>query len=206
MIKYLAKFFSEKNHAQTLINGTLHMRPACYYHNLNIGQGDIYEACVFPGICIYKNENLPIYCLYSIHDSDISSNIVKIPKKCITDFSCQDGYIVLIDFLQFKQLLKTVWTNGKNIHFGSVCYQYPKLCGNNMFLYANNAQNLFIKNPYFSYQKEYRIVVEENILCTDSHTPMAINYHFPCTLENITNIFPIPTLPTIGEEYILSLN
>jgi len=64
MIKYLIKFVSQKGHADMLVAGKLFMRPASYYHKQELGQGDIFEACILPPMQMYYNADLPIYCLY----------------------------------------------------------------------------------------------------------------------------------------------
>ena len=56
MIKYLVKFLKDEAHADDLMNGTLFMRCAEYYHMLEEtkgpGQGDLREGSIFPGVAI----------------------------------------------------------------------------------------------------------------------------------------------------------
>ena len=62
-IKYLIKFVSKKNYAEDLVAGKLFMRPASYYHileqRMGAGQGDLGEAGIVDGICIYKHSHVP---------------------------------------------------------------------------------------------------------------------------------------------------
>ena len=59
MIKYLLKFVKEKEHARTLLDGALFMRPACYYHRLELGQGDTREAALSHKSCIFRHCTVP---------------------------------------------------------------------------------------------------------------------------------------------------
>lgn len=149
-IKYLAKFVSEESFANDLICGNLFMRPVWYFRELEkknriAGQGDMREGAVFVEekenqhyyMECFENSDVPIFCTYIIYDEDILDGRVYIPQKVITDFHCQDGYVVLIDYLPFQDALK-------------------------MFC-DETVDNLFYKSPYFRYQKEHRIVVGEYV-------------------------------------------
>lgn len=113
-IKYLAKFVSEESFANDLICGNLFMRPVWYFRELEkknriAGQGDMREGAVFVEekenqhyyMECFENSDVPIFCTYIIYDEDILDGRVYIPQKVITDFHCQDGYVVLIDYLPF---------------------------------------------------------------------------------------------------------
>ena len=137
-IKYLAKFVSEESFANDLICGNLFMRPVWYFRELEkknriAGQGDMREGAVFVEekenqhyyMECFENSDVPIFCTYIIYDEDILDGRVYIPQKVITDFHCQDGYVVLIDYLPFQDALKTL---GRRFSYCGCCTVHPTLC------------------------------------------------------------------------------
>ena len=136
-IKYLAKFVSEESFANDLICGNLFMRPVWYFRELEkknriAGQGDMREGAVFVEekenqhyyMECFENSDVPIFCTYIIYDEDILDGRVYIPQKVITDFHCQDGYVVLIDYLPFQDALKTLVRRFSYCE-GAVHYRFP---------------------------------------------------------------------------------
>ena len=110
----------------------------------------------------FENSDVPIFCTYIIYDEDILDGRVYIPQKVITDFHCQDGYVVLIDYLPFQDALKTL---GRRFSYceGAVHYRFPTRAESIKMFCDETVDNLFYKSPYFRYQKEHRIVVGEYV-------------------------------------------
>ncbi len=205
MIKYLIKFVSCEEYAQKLINGEMFMRPASYYHKLGVGQGDPSEAGVLDGLAMYMNLNLPIYCLYCVYDDDILGGNIIISKRIIEDFKCEDGFLVLLEYEEFEKRLSTVKTNGYQLDAGRVGYAYKKFDGLVDMLNDKSGKSLFIKNPYFSYQKEFRIVIAKQVDIIDNHPSDSVTYSFETSLKDLAKMIKISDLVFDGDNYILKL-
>lgn len=205
MLRYLIKFVSKRSHAEDLVAGKLFMRPAIYYHKLEKGQGDIREAAVDSYTQMYKCTNLPIYCMYAVHAEDIKDKVINISKRCIDDFKCENGYIVLIDADEFKNRLPTVKTDGYTLLGGQVEYRTLNFQDLVHFLTTTDTGHLFIKHPSFSYQQEYRIVVEQNVFELNEKPINQKEYWFPESLETISKIIPVSSLAKKGEYYLLEV-
>ena len=208
-IKYLIKFVSEKSHAEDLVRGKLFMRPATYYHMLEQkkgpGQGDLGEASVVDGQCAYKHSHVPVYCLYAVMENDINDGNIYISKRCIDDFGCQKGFAVLIDYKKLQPLLSQVKTGGHELDAGLVTYHSLTLENMAGLLNDKTPQNLFIKRPYFSYQKEYRIVVCEQLYKENEKPIYEKAYWFENPLDVCAKIIPISSLTRIDDNYVFSL-
>ena len=205
MLKYLLKFVSEKEYAEQLVSGKLFMRPALYYHRLENGQGDIREAAVDSHTRMYKCSHYSIYCMYAVHAEDLRDNTIMISKRCIDDFKCENGYIVLIDAEEFKKRLPTVKTDGHGLRGGQVIYRMLTFPDVERFLTTTDTDNLFIKHPYFSYQHEYRIVVEENLKDYNKTRYEQKEYWFPQTLDSISKTIPVSSLIKKEDLYLLKV-
>lgn len=205
MIKYLIKFVGCEEHAQMLIDGEMFMRPASYYHHLETGQGDPSEAGVLDGIGIYMNSNIPIFCMYCVFDNDIIDGKILISKRVIEDFKCEDGFLVLLEYEEFEKRLSTVKTNGYQLDAGRVGYAYKKFDGLADMLNDKSGKSLFIKNPYFSYQKEFRIVIAKQVDIIDNHPSDSVTYSFETSLKDLAKIIKISDLVFDGDNYILAL-
>ena len=166
-IKYLAKFVSEESFENDLICVNLFMRPVWYFRELEkknriAGQGDMREGAVFVEekenqhyyMECFENSDVPIFCTYIIYDEDILDGRVYIPQKVITDFHCQDGYVVLIDYLPFQDALKTLVRRFSYCE-GAVHYRFPTRAESIKMFCDETVDNLFYKSPYFRYQKEH---------------------------------------------------
>lgn len=90
-IVYLLKFAPKEANINDLINGRLYMNAAGHYHGLPGEQGDPLEASIVPGVCLYGNRCLPIYCMYTVRENDTANNCVLIPMRMIREFGCADG-------------------------------------------------------------------------------------------------------------------
>lgn len=208
-IKYLIKFVSKKSYAEDLVRGKLFMRPAAYYHMLEQkkgpGQGDLGEASVVDGLCAYKHSHVPIYCLYAVMENDINDGNIYISERCIDDFDCQNGYAVLIDYEKLQPLLSQVKTEGYELDAGLVTYYSLTLEDMAYLLNDNTPRNLFIKRPYFSYQKEYRIVVCKQLYKSYEKPIYEKEYWFENPIDVCAKIIPISSLIRIEDNYVLSL-
>ena len=156
MIKYLVKFVAKESYADDLLNGKLFMHCAKYYHDLEKkngpGQGDIREGSIIPNVAVYRNIYFPIFCMYMIKDEDIRDGQVIIDKRVIQDFE------------YFKRvLLPTVDTGGYQIVGDEVMYGVPQKEVIDSMFTNKDALNLLVKNPFFRYQREYRLIVFKNL-------------------------------------------
>ena len=223
MISYLIKFVSKEKNADSLLNGDLFMRCAYYYHDLERkkgrGQGDIWEAMAFPGLGIYTHADLPIYCLYTVEETEIADNTIRIPNLVIQDFGCEQGYLVLIDFYEFEKALPVCDTHGYQMNGRSVIYGTPsEELSRKFFADDPGAMNLFVKSEAFSHQKEYRLVVyhpipwhshmemmdgmEVRVCDTDE---MNVTYSIPGGIHDIARKFAVASLTKTETEYLLHI-
>ena len=218
MIKYLAKLVSKKQHAEDILNGKLYMNAAAYYHKLEKGQGDEIEGVISHNIMMFKNLDRPIFCMYCLEDDDIKDNSTLIDEKMILDFKCGNGYIVLIEYESFKNKISQLDTCDFQLIGGKVSYGW---IDNNLSidLFINDGmQNLFIKQPGFAYQKEFRIAVAEPLpeklkkifVNGQEHSQLmgydAKQYCFKTDIRDISKYFPVQSLEKKGSEYILPLD
>lgn len=206
MVKYLLKFVREKEYAEALCAGELFMRPACYYHHLEQGQGDLREAAISHSQCIYKKSTIPIYCMYAVGDSDISNGTALISAECIWDFKCEDGYIVVVDFREFENKLRTLNSNGYEVVGGLVNYHRLSQSDTQKLLGDDSVRNLFVKHPVFSYQKEFRVVVNKSVYMLGETPVDYIKYHFsePLSVDKVT-IVSVKHLKREKQNYIIQL-
>lgn len=202
--KYIIKFVSKKVYAEELVNGELYMRPARYYHNIEQGRGDIAEAAVFPGICSYYQMDYPIYCFYSVFPDDIQNNQILIPNKCINDFECLNGYCVLIDFDEFEKYIfsedKAINTD-KQVEIGVVRYGNPDKGLIERVMKNETIEHLFLKRPFFRYQREFRIAIWEYVSKDIDYK----EYFFKTNLKSISELLNISDLEHDNEYYCINL-
>ena len=206
-IKYLLKFVKQKEHAEALLSGTLYMRPASYYHkgeSGKFGQNDIREAAVSNEFQVYKHNRCPIYCMTAVAEDDIVSGQFIIPEKCIQDFDCENGYVVIFKFDVFEERLKTLLSEGYCVCGGLVNYHIITFDEMGQLMGDDSPKNLFIKHPYFSYQKEFRIVVCKELYKINEPAIEFKEYRFPDDLRDIAACIHIPKLHQNGQ-HILSL-
>lgn len=85
-IVYLMKFAPQEAHIDDLMDGRLYMNAAGYYHGLPGEQGDQLEASLAYGMGIYAHWLLPIYCMFTVRESDIVDNTVVINRRMIDEF------------------------------------------------------------------------------------------------------------------------
>ena len=214
MIKYLIKFASKEKYADDLLSGKLFMHCAKYYHKIEKedgpGQGDLREGTIFPNVALYQNIYFPIYCTYMIKEEDTVDGQVIIDKRVIQDFGCQQGYMVIIPFDQLEQVLSTADTGGYEMNGAEVWYGIPTQDDIDKMFKSTNALNLKVKNPYFRYQREYRLIVYKNLYQDNFPSCLQEERTFSCCLAKpITDIadkIPISYLKETDTGFILKLN
>lgn len=165
MDRYFIKFVSKEEYADSLLSGQLYMNAAAYYWGLEIGQGDPREASISSSHQMYMNADRPIYCMYYTDNDDIAEGRLFLNKRCIKDFKCQDGWIVLIKDKEFiNRILTATDFNGVHVDLGLVDYRRLSFEETKGFLsHGKTLNNLFIKSPSFSHQKEYRIATADHL-------------------------------------------
>lgn len=141
------------------------MNAAGYYHGLPGKQGNPLEASMAPGMCLYGNTCMPIYCMYTVRENDIVDNAVKIPMRMIQEFGCADGRIGIVQYDSFARLAdRHIADDGSIYTHGPISYGVPgpKLIRE---IFEGIPHNLVIKTPKYAFQKEYRIIGSQPVEC-----------------------------------------
>ena len=216
-IKYLIKFVSKRDYAESLLDGNLFMHTAHYYHELEKkygpGQGDLREGNVIPGIAIYKDADLPLFCLYAV--TTVQDGFISINQEIVRDFKCESGFAVVMDYDCFNNSIPQIETGGYAIRAGLISYGIPTEKLITQFFTDNNADALFVKHPYFKKQQEYRVVVFKSIprvfirdIATGKETTepdtsrMSITYSIPGGLRHCSELFELSTI-TVSDGFYL---
>lgn len=173
-IVYLLKFAPQEAYIDDLMDGRLYINAAGYYHDLPGEQGDPLEASLAYGMGIYAHWLLPIYCMFTVRESDIVDNTVVITRRMIDEFRCADGWIGIVRYGCFERLLnrKIDSGNGISLH-GPVFYGAPAPSVTDEAL-QGIPYNLVIKAPKYAYQREYRIIGPQPVdwrLKSDENNP-----------------------------------
>lgn len=157
-IIYLLKFAPQEAYIDDLLNGHLYMNAAGYYHGLPGEQGDPLEASLAYGMGIYAHWLLPIYCMYMVRESDIVDNAVVITKRMVEEFRCSDGWIGIVQYDRFEQLLNLKFDSGNDISLHSPVFYGAPTPSVTTKAFQGIPHNLVIKTPKYAYQREYRII------------------------------------------------
>lgn len=217
MIKYLIKILKEQVHADDLLDGTLYMKPAAYYHYDVKGRGDIREASISGQSMIYKNSSYPICCFYTVEDADVFDEKITIPEHFINEFDCADGWAVVIEYEPFCERLKHLQTNGCTLKGGKVAYGEISEDLSMELLTSDESSNLFIKPSSYSYQKEYRLVVMENLPVKNEKRAIGgrevdciigyndIKYHLKQNIKDFAKAYYIPELQICGNNCVIKV-
>ena len=215
-IIYLLKFTSKYEHAKDLLDGKLFMNQAAYYHDLEVGQGDIREGAFSHKSMAYMGSSRPIYCMYAVYEYQYINNRIIVPKKIVSEF--QSEYIVIIKYKEFIQKLKNKELKTKfALTMGEVKYRFLSVEDSHKIL-EGNANSLLYKNPYYKYQQEYRIIVHENLEditekgfidgievdCIVGRKPKT--YLLKRDLGRIAKIIRLDDCHIIGEKLFINLN
>ena len=149
-IIYLLKFAPQEAYIDDLMNGRLYMNAAGYYHGLPGEQGDPLEASLACGMGIYAHWLLPIYCMYTVWESDIVDNAVVITKRMVEEFRCSDGWIGIVRYDRFERLLNRKFDSGDGVSLhGPVFYGAPSPSVT-AEAFQGIPDNLVIKTPKFA--------------------------------------------------------
>lgn len=167
-IKFLVKFIEEENYVDNLINhGELFLRPLGHFAKLEKDssdevRGDEREGLLLNSIRI--GSNYPIYCMYSIFESDVLPDGLLIKKRAVENFlSKGTGYFAIIDYNNFISSLKVEDFDGYAINtdivkYGSIDWEFQK-----SLLISNSQLVAFVKRSDYSYQQEFRLVVQKRL-------------------------------------------
>ena len=102
------------------------MNAAGYYHGLPGEQGDPLEASIVPEVCLSGNHCLPIYCMYTVRESETFNNCVQSPMRMIREFGCADGWIGIVRYESFARLIDSHTTGGEEAYaHGAISYGIP---------------------------------------------------------------------------------
>lgn len=157
-IAYLLKFAPKEAYIDDLMDGRLYMNAADYYHGLPGEQGDPLEASLAYGMGIYANWLLPIYCMFMVREGDIVDNAVVISMRMIDEFRCADGWIGIVRYDRFEQLLNLKFDSGNGISLHSPVFYGAPAPSVTDEVFQGIPLNLVIKTPKYAYQREYRII------------------------------------------------
>lgn len=124
-IVYLLKFASKEAYINDLMDGRLYMNADGYYHGLPGEQGDPLEASLAYGMGIYAHWLLPIYCMFTVRESDIIDNTVVITRRLIDEFRCAEGWIGIVRYGCFERLLKQKIDSENGISLHSPSFTVP---------------------------------------------------------------------------------
>lgn len=174
---YLAKFFNDIQYAQRLLSlGELYMRPAQYYIQLeqrgkNGNQGDRFEGACSHTLGISKGVNHPIYCMMQIMPQELSIDRQGRTYFSISSLVCEGffsnqeaGVVVVIPYSDFVSRITPTTVGGRYCRHRSVIYgNINSLESAKMLFVDDRMSSLFIKRPKFSYQREYRICISEDL-------------------------------------------
>ena len=106
-----------------------------------------------------------VICMYTVRENDIVDNTVKIPKRMIQEFGCEDGWIGIVQYVSFAHLAdRHIAEDGSIYAHGPISYGVPgpKLIRE---IFEGIPRNLVIKTPKYAYQKEYRIIGSRPVEC-----------------------------------------
>lgn len=157
-IAHLLKFAPKEAHIDNLLNGRLYMNAAGRNHDLPHKQGDPLEASLAYGMGIYAHWLLPIYCMFTVRESDIVDNAVVITRRMIDEFRCADGWIGIVRYGCFEGLLKRKINSEIGISLHSpVFYGAPGPSVTDA-AFQGTPYNLIVKTHKYAYQREYRII------------------------------------------------
>ena len=211
-IKYLIKFVTNEEHAQALQNGNLFMRPIVSYIKMYYDEyfkshpaydditfneyaktysgciGDLREGTVIPNVRMLTNIDLPVFSMTLIYDSQTATNeheqFIFLNKHLIDNLIDSNyTHCLIIKYSEFKQNIDKINSSEINLAMNSVIYD------NSITTESMNARfgfkcanSIFYKHPDFSYQSEFRLVL---------NSPMNLLYRIydnKCEIYNrITN-------------------
>lgn len=84
------------------------------------------EASLAYGMGIYANWHLPIYCMFTVQESDIVNCTAVITRQIIDEFRCADGWIGVVRNGCFERLLNRKNNSGNDIPRTAPCSHIPR--------------------------------------------------------------------------------
>lgn len=107
---------------------------------------------------IYAHWLLPIYCMFTVRESDIVDNATMVTRRIVDEFRCADGWIGIVRYACFEGLLNREIDseNGISLH-SPVFYGAPAPSVTDE-AFQGTPHNLVIKAPKYAYQYDYRII------------------------------------------------
>ena len=213
-IVYLLKFAPQEAYIDDLMDGRLYMN-AAGYQGLPGEQGDPLEASLTYGTGIYANWLLPIYCMFTLWESDIVDNTVVITRRMIDEFRCAEGWIGIVRYSCFERLLNRKIDSGNGISLHSPVFYGAPAPSVTDEAFQGTPYNLVIKAPKYAYQREYRIIGSQPVdwrLKSDENNPgrKTEEYgHAELDLGNGLTDFswkvPAPSLTEVKDGLVLKL-
>lgn len=167
-IKYLIKFIPEEEFIDRLIDkGELYMRPLGHFAELEEQQGDSVRGDIREGLlldCARICAQSPIYCMYAVFDNDVVSDGVLINKRAVQGFFSEGaGYFALINYSDFISQPKADHFDGCAATFNIVSYGSIDREIQKQWLVEAPQQAVFVKQEGFSYQQEFRLIINKNM-------------------------------------------
>ena len=121
------------------------------------GQGDAREVNLLWNTVRVGLER-PVYCMYSVKNEDvIDQTRIIINNKVVKDFCENDGFLTICKTMDFINQFISVWDSECNM--GRVCYMLRNFEKDQQIFTDGGAH--FYKDPWFSYQNEFRIVLDK---------------------------------------------
>ena len=203
--EYLLKFVPKRKYAEDLVAGTLFTRPAGYYISLELGRGDWRESTIASGMALYKNFNMPIYCMVAVEHEEIKNGVYRIDERIICDFQCKNGSVAIVKYLELiKRLPK--FENGQMVAHGYVDYREINFTETPYLLVDSKGVNLRIKNPDLYYQHEYRFIFPEHLYQPNEKRVEFKYYKLTDTLDKCSDIRDISSLRIDESSFLLPIN
>lgn len=203
---YLIKYVPEYQHAVTIYDGVLFMRPAFKYVEMEGKQGD--TEGIIATIQNSRNEEMtfikghgyPIYCMYTVFDHDITSDYIHVNREAIKDFKCENGFGVVIPYEKFIQTIPSIY-EGFQVKCDFVKYNKEIPSYIDITWLSSDAPRLFYKLDSYSHQQEFRVVYEKSLfknehLNKDEIFYMKLNSNF----HHYASIIPVSDMNGLNND------
>lgn len=128
---------------------------------------------------IYAHWLLPIYCMFTVRESDIVDNAAMVTRRIVDEFRCADGWIGIVRYACFEGLLNREIDseNGISLH-SPVFYGAPAPSVTDE-AFQGTPYNLVIKAPNMRTNTSIEHRVATGRMAPD-----------PAPKRNITSVFP----------------
>lgn len=168
-IEFLVKFIPEEDYVDNLVNhGELFLRPLGHYSKLEEDSSDKIRGDKREGLLLNSvriSSNRPIYCMYSVFESDLFSEGILINKRAVKSFLSEGtGFFAIINYKGFLSQLKSEYFDGYEVIGDIVKYGIIDWETQKKLLISNPQKAAFVKDSDYSYQQEFRLIVQKNLL------------------------------------------